>query len=120
MAELPDSGPPPSGSPASGPPEPDDPTPAHLPAPSATDPLPAQARPRLRPLPLLLALGAGSVALVGLGVSMADRLAEVLYDRHRQQLERQLGAVLGHQLVLGPYRGIGWFGLQLGETRVLP
>ncbi len=120
MAELPDSGPPPSGSPASGPPEPDDPTPVHLPAPSATDPLPAQARPRLRPLPLLLALGAGSVALVGLGVSMVDRLAEALYDRHRQQLERQLGAVLGHQLVLGPYRGIGWFGLQLGETRVLP
>jgi len=51
---------------------------------------------------------------------MADRLAESLYDRHRLQLERQLGAVLGHQLVLGPYRGISWFGLQLGETKLLP
>jgi len=62
-----------------------------------------------------LAGGAATASLVSL-----DRLAASLYERQRPRLETQLSAVLGHPLELGPYRGLGWSGLQLGPSRVLP
>jgi len=54
------------------------------------------------------------------GVASFDQLARRIYIRLQPRLERQLGAVLGHPLELGPYEGLGWSGLQLGPTRVLP
>jgi translocation and assembly module TamB len=62
----------------------------------------------------------GCVAAVVVGVRSLDALVARTYARVRPDLERQLGAVLGHTLQLGAYRGIGWSGLQLGPTRVLP
>ena len=73
--------------------------------------------------PLLLGLGgvgASSAVLVAVGIAVADRIGGLIYGHYRPQLERQLGAVAGHRLELGPYRGIGWSGLQIGETRFLP
>ncbi len=69
-------------------------------------------------LPWLLAggLAAGAAA----AVLSVDRLAAQLYGRWRPDLERQLGATLGHTLQLGPYQGLGWSGLQLGPSRLLP
>ncbi len=49
-----------------------------------------------------------------------DRVARRVYTRLQPDLERQLGAVFGHQLELGPYQGLGWSGLRLGPTRLLP
>ncbi|MGB5136489.1 MAG: hypothetical protein WBN89_15095, partial [Prochlorococcaceae cyanobacterium] len=62
-----------------------------------------------------LAGGAAAASLVSL-----DRLAAGLYERQRPRLEAQLSAVLGHPVELGAYRGLGWSGLQLGPSRVLP
>jgi translocation and assembly module TamB len=110
MAELPESGPPDSSPPA---PRSDQPVPAPRSLPTAFTRVST-------PPGALVALGAGSLALLALGVALADRLGAALYARHRPQLERQLGAVLGHRLELGPYQGIGWSGLRVGPSRVLP
>ena len=49
-----------------------------------------------------------------------DRVVRGTYERIQPDLERQLGAVLGHPLQLGAYQGLGWGGLRLGPSRVLP
>jgi translocation and assembly module TamB len=49
-----------------------------------------------------------------------DQLARRTYVRLQPDLERQLGAVIGHPVELGEYRGLGWSGLKLGPTRILP
>ncbi len=54
------------------------------------------------------------------GVFSFDQVARRVYARLQPRLERQLGAALGHPLQLGPYQGLGWSGLQLGPTRLLP
>lgn len=54
------------------------------------------------------------------GVLSFDQVARRVYARLQPRLERQLGAALGHPLQLGPYQGLGWSGLQLGPTRLLP
>lgn len=85
----------------------------------AAEPTPAAPRPP-RP-PRLLLLGAAGVAVaVAAGVVSLDRLVAAAYGRLRPQLEQELGAALGHPLELGPYRGMGLWGLELGPTRVLP
>lgn len=61
----------------------------------------------------------GAVVATGVAVSL-DRLAAGLYARVRPGLEQQLGQVLGHPLQLGAYEGLGWSGLQIGSTRLLP
>ncbi len=65
-------------------------------------------------------MAGGCVAAVVVGVRSLDGLVAGAYTRVRPDLERRLGEVLGHNLELGAYRGIGWSGLQLGPTRVLP
>jgi len=69
-------------------------------------------------IPWLLAGGCTAVAVAG--VLSFDQLARRVYGHVKPQLERQLGAALGHPLQLGPYQGLGWSGLQLGPTRLLP
>jgi translocation and assembly module TamB len=74
---------------------------------------------RLRILiPLLLVGGCTAVAVAGM--LTFDRVARRVYTRLQPELERQLSAVFGHQLELGPYQGLGWSGLRLGPTRLLP
>jgi translocation and assembly module TamB len=68
---------------------------------------------------LALAVG-GTAALAGIGWFSADLVAERLYVHWRPQLERQLTAAFGHPLEIGAFGGIGWSGLQVGPTRVLP
>ncbi len=94
---------------------------AELPAPGPPPSPQRHLRPRRRPkppLPLLLAGGmvAGSAAVM---LSL-DRLAAQLYGRWRPDLERQLSTTLGHTLQLGPYQGLGWSGLEIGPSRLLP
>jgi translocation and assembly module TamB len=74
-------------------------------------------RPRIL-IPLLLAGGCTAVAVAG--VLSFDWLARRLYGHVQPTLERQLSAVLGHPLQLGSYQGLGWSGLRLGPTRLLP
>ncbi|MCP9928072.1 translocation/assembly module TamB domain-containing protein [Cyanobium sp. CH-040] len=111
MAELPPLGPPPA-----------------TPEPPAGDPAP-QAHPPGRPpagrfsgRAVRTALIAASLAGAGAAASLVslDRLVAGLYERQRPRLEAQLGSVLGHPLELGPYRGLGWSGLQLGPSRLTP
>lgn len=54
------------------------------------------------------------------GVVSFDQVARRVYGHFQPRLERQLGSALGHPLQLGPYQGLGWSGLQLGPTRLLP
>lgn len=65
-------------------------------------------------------------ALIGLGVGgagvlvlSADRLLERLYEGLRPRLERQVGRVMGRELQLGPYQGLGPDGLRVGPSRFL-
>jgi translocation and assembly module TamB len=69
-------------------------------------------------IPLLLVGGCTAVAVAG--VFTFDQVARRVYTRLQPDLERQLGAVLGHQLQLGAYQGLGWSGLRLGPSRLLP
>ena len=94
---------------------------AELPAPGPPPSPQRPLRPRRRASDLLpwLVVGGGIAAAAALAVSL-DRLAAQLYGRWRPDLERQLGATLGHTLQLGPYQGLGWSGLQLGPSRLLP
>ena len=68
---------------------------------------------------LAFAVG-GTAALAGIGWFSADLVAERLYVHWRPQLERQLTAAFGHPLEIGAFGGIGWSGLLVGPTRVLP
>ncbi|MEX1317217.1 MAG: translocation/assembly module TamB domain-containing protein [Synechococcaceae cyanobacterium] len=99
MAELPPKGRPPS------PPESD------RSSPSAGRPVLSRAR-----TPLILAALAGTAATVT--VLALDRLAAATYQRLQPAVERQLSATLGQPLELGPYRGLVWFGLRVGPSRV--
>ena len=60
--------------------------------------------------------GAGMLALWW----WSDRLLDRLYQHWRPTLERQIGRVMGRPLQLGPYRGLGAEGLQVGPSRLLP
>ena len=53
------------------------------------------------------------------GLWWGDRQLRQAYGQARAGLERQLSRQLGHPLLLGPYRGLGWGGLALGPSRVL-
>ena len=64
----------------------------------------------------MAAVAATATGAIGLG--LADRVAKQRYGQARAALERQLGRVLGHPLTLGPYRGLGWGGLELGPSRL--
>jgi len=70
-------------------------------------------------IPWLLAGGCSAIVVAGV-VVLFDQAVQRLYVRFRPDLERQLGSAIGHPLELGPYRGLGWAGLRLGPTRVLP
>ncbi|MEB3333204.1 MAG: hypothetical protein VKI83_12020, partial [Synechococcaceae cyanobacterium] len=59
------------------------------------------------------------MALLG-GGQLADLALRRLYEHWRPQLERQIGAVMGRPLQLGPYRGFGPDGLRVGPSRLLP
>ncbi len=72
-----------------------------------------------RPVPLALAAVATIVA-TGAVIGTSDVLLSGLYRRFQPRLESTLGRALGHPIQLGPYRGLGWSGLTLGPSRVLP
>ncbi|QNI70695.1 translocation and assembly module TamB-like protein [Cyanobium sp. NS01] len=72
-----------------------------------------------RPTPLLLA-SVATMAATGVAIGSADALLAGVYRRVQPRLESTLGRALGHPLQLGPYRGLGWSGLTLGPSRVLP
>lgn len=61
-----------------------------------------------------------TLTATGVAVGSADALLGGLYLRVQPRLESTLGRALGHPLQLGPYRGLGWSGLRLGPSRVLP
>jgi len=55
-----------------------------------------------------------------IGVGTADLTLRRAYQHWKPQLQQSLGALLGHPVVLGPYQGLGWGGLQVGPSRVGP
>ncbi|MEA5444161.1 hypothetical protein VB739_16515, partial [Cyanobium gracile UHCC 0281] len=57
---------------------------------------------------------------LGLGVFWFDRIVAGIYSRFRPTLERQIGAVMGRPLALGPYRGLKADGFWIGSSRFLP
>ncbi len=63
--------------------------------------------------------GVGLLAAAAGGIWWGDRELRLAYGRARSGLERQLSRQLGHPLQLGPYRGVGWGGLELGPSRLL-
>ncbi|MFM7634133.1 MAG: translocation/assembly module TamB domain-containing protein [Cyanobacteriota bacterium] len=72
--------------------------------------------PALRPW---LVAGVLLVGTTAAGLWWAERELRRAYDRARDGLEQQLSRQLGHPLQLGPLRGIGWGGLELGPSRLL-
>ncbi len=99
MAELPPPGPPDLEAAVSRPPDP-----------------PPPGRPWLR----VALLASGSAAAALLLLAGLQRGAAAIYGRLKPDLERQLGTVLGHPLQLGAFQGLGWSGLELGPSRLLP
>lgn len=71
-----------------------------------------------RSLPLLAA-GLLLLGAAGGGLWWGERALRRGYGRARADLEQQLSRQLGHPLRLGPYRSLGWGGLELGPSRVL-
>ena len=59
-----------------------------------------------------------AVLLAG-GVAMDQALGRT-YRRLRPSLEENYGRALGRPLKLGPYRGLGWSGLHVGASQILP
>ena len=60
-----------------------------------------------------------------MGLGSAELILRRVYDSLKPSLERQLGELLGHPLQLGEMRGIGWHGIgwigvELGPSRLLP
>ncbi len=93
---------------------------AESPLPGPPDLDPTVGRPRRHPWWWVLLLAGGSAAALVLLLGALQRLAADAYGRLRPGLEQQLGAVLGHPLQLGAFQGLGWSGLELGPSRVLP
>lgn len=100
---------------------------AELPPPGPPDLEAAVSRPPASPPPpgrpwlrvALLAGGSAAAALLLLAAGL-QRGAAAIYGRLKPDLERQLGTVLGHPLQLGAFQGLGWSGLELGPSRLLP
>ncbi len=66
--------------------------------------------------PIGLSLLVGGVgAWVG-----ADLVVSSVVNRLRPELEQQISKPLGHQLRIGPYRGLRPWGIEIGSTRILP
>ncbi|KEF43276.1 MAG: hypothetical protein ER33_00595 [Cyanobium sp. CACIAM 14] len=74
------------------------------------------ARRRARQGLLAAGLVGGGLAV---GVVWFDRIVGTLYGRLRPGLERQIGAVMGRPLLLGPYQGLRPDGLWIGPSRFL-
>ena len=85
------------------------------PGPGQSDPARAG---RFFPWVPLIAVAA-LLGAAGGGLWWADRRLRLAYGQAVRQLETQLGRQLGRPLQLGPYRGIGWGGLELGPSRLL-
>ena len=66
---------------------------------------------------IIVGLGLGAVVTAATAL---DAVVSRLYRNARPGLEQHLGSLLGHSLQLGDYRGLGWSGLELGQSWVLP